>query len=407
MVTIMSLDNLYSPKQQEVMNFALNNDFFMLINGGAKRSGKTVIDNDLFLMELKRVKKLATQCGVYSPQYILAGADLSAIQRNVLNEITNKYGIEFKFDKYNRFKLFGVTVCCFGHSKINDLGRIRGMTAWGAYVNEATLANKQVFQEIVSRCSGNGARLIMDTNPASPSHFIKKDYVDKADQKRIAYFHWRLTDNTFVSPSYIANIIATTPSGPTTERDINGAWVAQSGVCFPDFDRSIHYIEAKDVPEIAYHFVGVDFGWEHPGTMCLFGKGINGKIYLLKTWYAKYRQIEDWIEIGKNIVTKCGNILFYCDSARPEHIEKMCEYGLRALNARKDVAAGIALVDSKFKTNDLYIVRDSGEGADAFDEEIDTYAWKDNGAEEPVKENDDMMDAMRYGVYSDDFYGNR
>ena len=66
----MPLNNLYSPKQQEVMNFALNNDFFMLINGGAKRSGKTVIDNDLFLMELKRVKKLATQCGVYSPQYI-------------------------------------------------------------------------------------------------------------------------------------------------------------------------------------------------------------------------------------------------------------------------------------------------------------------------------------------------
>ena len=158
---------------------------------------------------------------------------------------------------------------------------------------------------------------------------------------------------------------------------------------------------------MAYNFVGVDFGWEHPGTMILFGKGIDDKIYVLETWYKKYRQIEDWIEIGKNIVTKYGDILFYCDSARPEHIDKMCENELRAINARKDVAAGIALVDSKFKTNDLYIVRDSGEGATDFDEEIDTYAWQDNGKEAPVKENDDMMDALRYGVYSDDFYGDR
>lgn len=402
-----NLAALYSPKQQQVLQYALTHEFFMLINGGAKRSGKTVIDNDLFLMELKRVKHLADEQGVKSPQYILAGADLSSIQRNVLNEITNKYGIQFKFDKYNRFKLFGVTVCCFGHSKINDLSRIRGMTAYGAYVNESTLANKSVFQEIVSRCSGNGARIVTDTNPASPSHWFKKDYVDKADQKTVAYFHWRLTDNTFVSQSYIANIIATTPSGPTTERDINGAWVAQSGVCFPDFNRNIHYIERKDLPEMAYNFVGVDFGWEHPGTMILFGKGIDDKIYVLETWYKKYRQIEDWIEIGKNIVTKYGDILFYCDSARPEHIDKMCENELRAINARKDVAAGIALVDSKFKTNDLYIVRDSGEGATDFDEEIDTYAWQDNGKEAPVKENDDMMDALRYGVYSDDFYGDR
>ena len=48
--------------------------------------------------------------------------------------------------------LFGVRVCCFGHSKINDLGRIRGMTSFGAYINEASLANQEVFDEIKSRC---------------------------------------------------------------------------------------------------------------------------------------------------------------------------------------------------------------------------------------------------------------
>ena len=203
----MSLNDLYSPKQQEVLRFAMNNDYFMLINHGAKRSGKTVVDNDLFLHELKRVRKIADRNGIALPQYILAGADLGAIHRNILNELTNKYGLEYKFDRFNRFKLFGVQVCCFGHGKINDLGRIRGMTAYGAYINEATVSNPEVFNEIKSRCSGDGARLLIDTNPDNPMHWLKQDYINKADGKTIAEFHWKLTDNTFLSDRYKRGII--------------------------------------------------------------------------------------------------------------------------------------------------------------------------------------------------------
>ncbi|HBF9842820.1 TPA: terminase family protein, partial [Clostridioides difficile] len=171
------IDELYHSKQLEVLNFALNNDYFMLINYGAKRTGKTIIDNDLFLLELRRVRKIANELDIKLPQYILAGADLGALQRNVLSELTNKYDIEFKFDKHNRFVLFGVQVCCFGHSKTNDLGRIRGMTSFGAYINEGTVANEEVFNEIKSRCSGEGARILVDTNPDQPEHWLKTNFV--------------------------------------------------------------------------------------------------------------------------------------------------------------------------------------------------------------------------------------
>ena len=245
-----NINALYSKKQQDVLKFAATNDFFMLINHGAKRSGKTVIDNDLFLMELKRVRKEADKDGVTRPQYILAGADLSSLQRNVIIELSNKYNLQFKFDKYNRFELFGVLVCCFGHSKINDLGRIRGMTAWGAYINEATVANEQVFDEIKSRCSAPGARIVMDTNPDRPGHWLKHDYVDKADEKTIAQFHWELTDNTFLDQRYIDSIKQSTPSGVFYDRDILGRWVTAEGIVYPDFNRDIHYVSAEDVPEI-------------------------------------------------------------------------------------------------------------------------------------------------------------
>ena len=67
----MALNDLYSPKQQQVLKRAMSKDFFMLINHGAKRSGKTILDNDLFLYELKRIRKEATKRGVAVPQYIL------------------------------------------------------------------------------------------------------------------------------------------------------------------------------------------------------------------------------------------------------------------------------------------------------------------------------------------------
>lgn len=399
----MAIDQLYHKKQQEVLRRALTQDYFMLINHGAKRSGKTVLDNDLFLFELRRAKQNAAAAGIKNPQYILAASDLGSVHRNVLNELSGKYGIEFQFDKFNRFLLFGVQVCCFGHSKINDLGRIRGMTAWGAYINEASVSNEAVFDEIKSRCSGDGARLLMDTNPDRPDHWLKRDYIDKADGKTIVEYSWRLDDNTFLTDRYRDSIKASTPSGMFYDRAINGAWVSADGMVYPDFDQKIHYVSLSQVPvdEIAKWFAGVDFGWEHYGAVVLLGRTQDGRYYLVKEWAAKHRHIDQWAEIALKIKAKLGNINFYCDAARPDLVQKLREAGIRAIYARKDVLAGISEVASLYKQRRLFVVR---ENVQRFQEEIYSYVWKP-GADEPVKENDDVQDAVRYAIYSDLKYG--
>lgn len=73
------------------------------------------------------------------------------------------------------------------------------------------------------------------------------------------------------------------------------------------------------------------------------------------------------------------------------------------MNAIKDVIAGIGYCASLMKQKKLFVVV---ENVTRFKEEIGVYAWKEN-ADEPVKEMDDGMDAMRYGVYSDKIYGGR
>lgn len=399
----MAIDQLYHPKQQEVLRRALHQDYFMLINHGAKRSGKTVVDNDLFLFELRRAKRNAAAAGIQNPQYILAASDLGSIHRNVLNELSGKYGLEFQFDKYNRFSLFGVQVCCFGHSKINDLGRIRGMTAWGAYINEASMANEAVFDEIKSRCSGDGARLLMDTNPDRPDHWLKRDYIDKADGKTIVEYSWKLDDNTFLTDRYRDSIKASTPSGMFYDRAINGAWASADGMVYPDFDQQIHYIPFSQVPldKIVRWFVGVDFGWEHYGAFVLIGKTEDGRYYLVQEWAAQHQHIDRWVEIARSIKAQRGNIHFYCDGARPDYVQELRKSGIQAIYARKDVVAGISEVASLYKQRRLFIVQ---ENAPRFAQEIYGYVWKP-GADEPVKTNDDVQDAVRYAIYSDLLYG--
>ena len=393
------IDDLYHKKQQEVMKFAMNNDYFMLINHGAKRTGKTILDNDLFLYELRRVRKIADKLNIKLPQYILAGADLGALQRNVLNELTNKYEIEFKFDKHNRFVLFGVQVCCFGHSKINDLGRIRGMTSFGAYINEGTMANEEVFNEIKARCSGEGARMLIDTNPDQPEHWLKTNFIDKSDGKVIQAFHYELDDNTFLSDRYKNNIKSSTPSGMFYDRDIKGLWVSAEGIVYQDFRKEVHYISREELKNknIVRYFAGVDWGYEHYGAIVLLGEDDKGNLYLIKEIAKQYQDIDYWVKVAKDIISKYGNIPFYCDTARPEHIVRFQNEGINALYANKSVLSGIEIVAKRFKTNSLYVVEDDVKKKK---KEIFMYAWNKKTGE-PLKVWDDVLDALRYAIYTD------
>lgn len=391
------LSKIYTPKQIEILKACRNSDWFMLINHGAKRSGKTQLDNDLFLAELRKVRQTADQLGIDTPQYILAGYSLGNIQDNILTELSNKYGFEFKFDKYNNFNLFGVKVIQTSHGSISGLGRIRGMTAFGAYINEASLANQEVFDEIKARCSGKGARIIADTNPDHPEHWLLKDYI-KSGASGILSNHFSLDDNTFLDERYVREIKSTTPKGMFYDRGVKGLWVSGDGVVYPQFDRQKHSITADQAQRINFDRIiaGVDWGWEHYGAIVVIG--VKGPYYcVIEEDATKHRYIEKWIEAAKGVIARYGNIPFYCDPARPEHVAAFQGAGIRAYLANNRVLSGIEAVATLMQNNLFQIVYDE---CPRFREEIFKYIWKKNSAE-PLKEMDDVLCAIRYVIYSD------
>jgi PBSX family phage terminase large subunit len=392
----MDLSKLYTKRQLDVLNYIWNHDWFICGLHGAKRAGKTVVNNDTFVTELSRVRKIADRLGVDEPIYILAGTSSTAIQNNVLQELYNKYGFEPKYDKHGSFVFCGVKVVQVYTGSISGLKRARGFTAFGAYVNEASLANEIVFKEIISRCSGEGARVVWDSNPDNPNHWLNRDYIGKNDGK-IIDFSFKLDDNTFLSKRYIDSIKAATPKGKFYDRDILGLWTVAEGAIYADYDSKIHVVD--ELPDMRRYFAGIDWGYTHYGSIVVVGEDVDGNYYLVDGVAAQFKEIDWWVEQARKLTGIYGGIPFYADSARPEHVARFENEGFDISNANKSVIAGIELIAKLFKERKLYVKRGF---VPRFFDEIFQYRWKENSTkDEPLKEFDDVLDSVRYAIYSD------
>ena len=395
----MSMNDLLTVKQQEVLHAYLQGDFKTMILTGAVRSGKTFIDNLLFLYELRRVKQQAELENEKHPQYILAGASSGSIYNNVIASLSNQFGIDLRADKHNHYHLYGVDITPVYTKSISGLAGARGFTAYGGYVNEASLANPAVFSEILSRCSKAGSHVIADTNPDAPTHWLKTDYIDNENpDNKTLVFTFTMDDNTFLAPDYVKQKKAQTPTGMFYNREILGLWVSADGLVYQDFDEDRMVIPASQIPNDLHVYCGVDWGFEHKGVITVWGDDNDGNVYLLHEYTSQFKFIDYWVKLAKKLQDKYGyNLTFWADSARPDNVTEFQKAGIDCRNANKARMAGIEKVAEFMKTGHLFINKD---GIDKFLDEIYQYIWDENTGE-PKKENDDVMDSMRYAIFNE------
>lgn len=386
-----------TPKQKEVMDCFIKEKPKIIAASGAKRAGKTFVLILLFLMLIARYENKGLS-------FIIGGSTQASIRRNVLNDMEVILSKELKLDKTNAVTVFGNRVYCFDGANADAWKKARGFTAAGAFLNEGTALHDMFVKEVISRCSYPGAQILLDTNPENPAHPVKEDYIDKDGQVlsngrlNIRAFHFTLFDNIFLDPEYVESIVASTPTGMYTDRDIFGLWVAAEGVIYKDFNKDIHYISTEEVTNknFVHYYAGVDWGYEHPGAIVVLGEDDKGDTYLLEEHSKQHEEIDYWVDVAKNVKERYGNIFFYCDSARPEHVRRFRREGLKAMNADKSVLAGIEEVARRFKLKKLYVVIDN---IDLFKKEIFLYVWNEKTGE-PVKEWDNVLDALRYAIYT-------
>ena len=290
-------------------------------------------------------------------------------------------------------------------------GKIRGMTTAGWYADEVTLYPESAVKQAINRMSLPGAKAFWTCNPDSPYHYVKTEFIDKAQEKGYRVFHFTLDDNLALDEEYKRRL-KQAYRGLWYKRMVEGLWVMADGVIYDLFDHERHV--TTKIPEIKRTWVGIDQGHSNATVFLLVGEGDDGKAYVLNEWYhsgadgrqrspSQYAQdFKRWME--EQIDSK-GNQYYiekiFVDPSAKGFILELYQ-ALDSQTRRKiipafnDVKIGIEVTSTIIGHDQLYV----HPRCRNFLREISSYVWDPNaqkkGEDKPLKENDHVMDALRY-----------
>ncbi|MEU0675092.1 PBSX family phage terminase large subunit [Streptomyces sp. NPDC006172] len=371
---------------------------------GSVRSGKTVASLLAFV--------IAVATAGPSGLIIVVGRSLQTIERNVLEPLQDRalFGALSRHVVHTRgattATILGRTVHLIGAADARAEGRLRGLTAQLAYVDEATLLPEAFWTQLLARLSVPGARLYATTNPDSPRHWLKAGYLDRLDDLDMRAWHFRLADNPSLSAEYVASLAAEY-TGLWRRRMIDGAWVVAEGAIYSEWDEDRHVVD--ELPAMRRHWLGVDYGTTNPFSAVLVGLGVDGRLYAVSEWRhdsrATHRAMTDaqysaavraWLD-EQDVAPEWT---FVDPSAKSFSTQLWQDGHPGVARADNTVADGIRSVAALLAAGRLYVHR----SCDGLLGELPGYSWDpkatERGEDAPLKINDHSCDAIRYAIHS-------
>lgn len=336
--------------------------------------------------------------------FVIIGKTEDALKRNIITELARLLGTDVRYIAGKR-ELFIFNRRCYviGANDERSEGKIRGATFAGALVDEATTIPENFFKMLLSRLSVEGAKLFATTNPDSPFHWLKKEYIDRGAELDLKRFQFVLDDNPSLTDFYKDNL-KKEYIGLWHKRFILGQWVLAEGAIYDFFDSDIHCVSQLQ-QKSDYYIVGVDYGTTNPCAFLMCGcntyrypRLIIEKEY---NWNSKeeLRQKTD-SEYCDDLVAFCADYhvrAIVIDPSAASFIAECRKRGIHTLvEANNDVLDGIRFVSQLLSQGTLKIHR----SCENLIREIETYVWDDaaalRGIEKPKKVNDHCTDALRY-----------
>jgi PBSX family phage terminase large subunit len=410
-------DPLVSPQQRRT--FA-QSTARLNIAWGPVRSGKTV--------GLELFRWFEYVCTGPPGDLLMMGKTMKSLERNVLRPMRQWFGsalVEYSLGK-KEARIAGRRVELEGANDERAEDKITGMTLAGALCNELTLMPQNVFKQVLARMSVAGAKLFGTTNPDSPYHWLKEEYLDREADLDLRQWRFRLDDNIFLDPDYVQALKAEY-TGMWFQRYILGLWVLAAGAIYAMWDDDMH---VRDLPDhrrrqVETFLVDCDYGTSNPTTFSL--KGIwheqtedgqerpfahtfrehyhDGRSDGQKTDAQHAQDLIDWLpaRVGDRSIDPT----IYVDPSAASFIQELRNRGFDVKEAENDVLDGIRFVSSML---------DSQAAADGwpcltFDpdcketpKEYSSYVWDEKaqkrGEDKPLKERDHTCDRDRYGLFT-------
>ena len=194
----------FSPKQRTALTWWMPQSGYAqydaLICDGAVRSGKTLaMGLGFFLWAMVSFR---------DQRFGVCGKTIQSLRRNVLAEILprlEKLGADWKerrsenllivkfHGRENRFYIFG------GRDE-SSASLIQGITFAGILLDEVALMPQSFVEQACARCSVAGSRLWFNCNPAGPTHWFYKSWIQEAEKRNCLRLHFTMEDNPSLSP---------------------------------------------------------------------------------------------------------------------------------------------------------------------------------------------------------------
>ena len=402
---------MYSEKQKQLLRLFKQKELRRInILHGSVRSGKTWISLVLWAFWMLTMPEDAA--------YLMVAKTLTSLRRNCLDLLETLVGkSNFSYSlAAKQAVLFGRTVYLEGVNDARAESKIRGMTLQGAYCDELTLFTQDFFTMLLSRLSMPEAKLFGTTNPDSPNHWLKSEYLDRSQELDLMEMRFTINDNEFLDPEYVRQL-KREYTGVFYERFILGNWVIAEGLVYSMFSEKEHVVHV--LPECCAHpekgqgeyYISVDYGTKNPfsaGLWCVSGGGATRiaeyyydgrKSKKPRTDEEHYAALEKLIRhevwnSGRRTVESYPIQCVVIDPSAASMIECIRRHGSFSVRAAKnDVIPGIGITGSLLAAGKLKIHADCKDCI----REFGIYSWDEKAkGDQVIKENDHAMDDTRY-----------
>lgn len=391
----------FSKKQQQLLYWwhkdSPYKDKDIVIGDGAIRSGKTIAMICSFLNW--------SQSSFEGQSFIIAGRSIGALKRNVvepLKQILSAWGWSYYHNRSENYIIIGSnTYYLFGASNESSQDVLQGLTAAGAYADEVALFPKSFIEQMIGRCSVDESKIFLNCNPKSPFHFIKTEYIDKAEEKNILRLNFLMTDNLTLSKKKIESYYRQY-EGVFFQRNILGLWVMAEGIIYDMFNKERHVVETIERPYTDY-YVSMDYGTQNPMAMGLWGK-CDGIWYEVKEYYysgraeGKQKTDGEYADDYEKFIDGYKIKATIVDPSASSFIAELRKRGHKVIKANNDVSNGIRNVSDALNKEKIMINDCCKETI----KEFHSYVWDEKaslrGEDKPIKDNDHCMDFLRYFI---------
>jgi len=364
---------------------------------GSVRSGKS------FISILRLIKELRFG----APGHVMiVGPTRDSIQRNVLAELCDLLGFPIPTPKSTQMVIFDRVIHLVGASDERSQRRIQGSTLAIAYVDEITLIPQGFVKMLLSRLSVPGARLFATTNPDSPFHWLKTEFLEN-DKLDLASWKFRIDDNPSLDKAYV-DALKNEYQGLWYRRYIDGDWVLADGTVYEFFDEEQHVFDFPN-KRAEYYIVGIDYGTTNPTVFTLIGYNPSHypNIWLEREYYYSSKEHNrqktdtEYAEDLKDFISGVNVQAIYLDPSAASFRAELYRQGVdQVYDADNDVLNGIRF-QSQLLANGTYKISKRCKNTIR---EYATYVWdtkaSEKGDDKPVKDHDHCMDAQRYALYT-------